>query len=198
MQKPFSPSCERNQNVIFDILKCQIRDSDQHLLEIGSGTGQHAAFMAPQLPSIQWHTSDILDNHQGIMSWVKEVNANNVHLPLEYQAGTTDFPKVNCDIIYTANTLHIMSWQNVRVLIRQLGEHLKSNSKVIIYGPFNYNGQFTSSSNADFDVSLRDRNSGSAIRDFEEINKYMQLAQLTLMDDIEMPANNRILIFQKQ
>jgi hypothetical protein len=91
-----------------------------------------------------------------------------------------------------------MSWQNVELLIRQLGENLKSNSKVIIYGPFNYNGQYTSSSNANFDESLRDRNVGSAIRDFEEINKCMQLAHLQFIDDIQMPANNRLLIFLKQ
>jgi cyclopropane fatty-acyl-phospholipid synthase-like methyltransferase len=198
MQKPFSPSCERNQQVILDILKDQIRDNDKHLLEIGSGTGQHAVFMAAQLPSIQWYTSDMLQNHQGIKSWLQDAKTDNIHSPLEYQAGLTGLPMVNCDIVYTANTLHIMSWQNVKVLIRQLGENLKPKSKVIIYGPFNYNGQYTSSSNADFDLSLKERNTESAIRDFEAINKSMQQAQLKLMDDIEMPANNRLLIFLKQ
>jgi cyclopropane fatty-acyl-phospholipid synthase-like methyltransferase len=198
MEKPFSPSCERNQQVILDVLKRQIRNSDRHLLEIGSGTGQHAVFMAPQLPNLQWHTSDMLENHQGIKSWLQETNVENIHSPVEFQAGLTGFPEINCDIVFTANTLHIMSWGSVKVLIKQLGENLKPNSKVIIYGPFNYNDQYTSSSNADFDASLRARNVGSAIRDFEELKKCMQHAHLKLLDDIEMPANNRMLIFLKQ
>jgi cyclopropane fatty-acyl-phospholipid synthase-like methyltransferase len=197
MQKPFAPSCERNQQVIFEVLRMQINTNDKNLLEIGSGTGQHAVFMANKLPNIQWYTADLLENHLGIQMWIDDAQLDNINSPIEYQAGLSSFPQVDADIIYTANTLHIMSWDNVKALIQQLGDSLKPNAKIIIYGPFNYKGEYTSESNAEFDIWLKKEGDHRAIRDFEKVVQQMQLANINLVDDIIMPANNRILIFNK-
>ncbi len=197
MTKPFAPSCERNQTVILDVLKSIITNSDKHLLEIGSGTGQHAIFMAPNFPHMQWHTSDLKQNHAGINMWLDDAKLDNISAPIVYESGQSDFPDIDVDIVFTTNTLHIMSWQNVKNLIKQLGEKLKSGAKIIIYGPFNYNGRFTSESNAKFDVWLKEQELHRGIRNIENIVQLMADVDIGLEQDIEMPANNRILCFYK-
>lgn len=198
MKKPFSPSCERNQAAILDVLKSVINTDDQCLLEIGSGSGQHAVFMAPHFPYLQWHTADVLENHEGINKWLDEVKHANVSSPVIYQSGQSEFPSVDADIVFTANTLHIMSWENVKTFIKQLGESLKIDAQLIIYGPFNYNGKFTSESNAQFDGMLKQKQSHSGIRDFEKVISLMGVSGIQLLKDINMPANNRILHFIKR
>jgi len=197
MTKPNAPSCERNQQAILNVLKDIIKPTDKHLLEIGSGTGQHAIFMSPFFPQLQWHTSDVIDNHEGINQWILESKCGNVSPPVFYQSGMTEFPNIQPDVIYTANTLHIMSWKNVQNLIQQFGENLKQGTQVVIYGPFNYNHKFTSESNAKFDVWLKEQEPHRGIRDFENINQLMQNVGIALKQDIAMPANNRILHFSK-
>ena len=197
MEKPFSPSCDRNQQFILDQLGDIIRPTDKKLLEIGSGTGQHAVFMATQLPQLTWQTSDLKLNHAGIEMWINDSKQKNIIKPIVYHAGKTDLPLVGADIVLTVNTLHIMSWQNVKVLIKQLGENLKNNTQIMIYGPFNYKGRFTSESNANFEIWLKQQNSHSGIRDFELIVELMLVENIKLVADIEMPANNRILHFIK-
>ena len=197
MEKPFAPSCQRNQQVILDVLKNTINSDHGNLLEIGSGTGQHAVFMAPHFSQLQWHTSDLLENHAGIKMWLADSASHNISLPIEFESGTSDFPDIDVDIVFTTNTLHIMSWQNVKTLIKQLGMHLKPGAQIVIYGPFNYKGQFTSGSNAQFDLWLKKQEQHRGIRDFESIVNLMSDAAIILKDDIEMPANNRILHFVK-
>ncbi len=198
MTKPFAPSCERNQTVILNVLQSIICVKDKHLLEIGSGTGQHAVFMAPYFPQLQWHTSDLEENHAGINMWLDEAKINNIVAPIIYESGKSDFPDIEVDIVFTTNTLHIMSWLNVKILIKQLGDNLKTGAKIIIYGPFNYNGQFTSESNAKFDVWLKKQEPRRGIRNFEDIVQRMADVGIVLKQDIEMPANNRILYFIKE
>lgn len=198
MKKPFAPSCERNQEVILDVLKSVVNVKDKHILEIGSGTGQHAVFMAANFPQLHWHTADLEETHLGMHMWLDEAQLENVMLPLVFEAGKTEFPKVDADIVFTANTLHIMSWNNVQVLIEQLGNSLKKGAKVLIYGPFNYAGQYTSKSNAQFDVWLKQQEVHRGIRDFEKVLKLMQQVGLDLHKDIKMPSNNRLLYFTHQ
>lgn len=195
--KPNAPSCERNQRVILDVLKVIINSTDKHLLEIGSGTGQHAVFMAPHFKALQWHTSDLLENHSGINMWLNEANLDNISAPIVYQSGKSDFPNIDVDVVFTTNTLHIMSWPNVINVASQLGANLKKGAKIIIYGPFNYNGQFTSDSNAKFDVWLKEQETHRGVRNFEDIVQLMAENGIRLKQDIEMPANNRILYFIK-
>ncbi len=196
-KKPFAPSCERNQQVILDVLKRIIKSTDKNLLEIGSGTGQHAVFMVPHFPDLQWHTSDLKENHLGIDMWLEEANLNNISAPIVFESGNSDFPEMEIDIVFTTNTLHIMSWENVVNMIDQLGKNLKKGAKIIVYGPFNYNGNFTSESNAKFDVWLKDQEPHRGIRDFETVVNLMKKEGMILLEDIEMPANNRILYFIK-
>lgn len=196
-EKPFAPSCERNQGTILEVLKGIVSDSAVNLLEIGSGTGQHAVFMAPHFPSLNWQTADLLGNHSGINQWVVESQIPNIIKPIVYESGESDFPNMNIDVVFTANTLHIMSWQNVKVLIEQFGKYLKTGARIVIYGPFNYGNQFTSESNAKFDVWLKQQEIHQGIRDFEGIVELMKNQGIKLVEDFKMPSNNRILHFNK-
>lgn len=197
MKKTFSPSCERNQQFILDVLKNIIKPTYKNLLEIGTGTGQHAVFMASSFPHLLWHTTDLKENHAGINMWIKDSNLKNISEPIEYESGRTDFPQVRADVVFTTNTLHIMSWKNVQMLINQFGNNLSHGVDIIIYGPFNYEGKFISESNANFDLWLKQQNPHSGIRDFELLDSLMNKVGIKLINDYCLPANNRILHYQK-
>lgn len=197
-EKPFSPSCERNQAVILATLRKNLRASDQHLLEVGSGTGQHAVYFGQNLPHIIWQTSDVLANHIGIKLWLDEAKLNNVLLPIEYQIGHNQLPAENSDVVFSANTLHIISKVLVNQLIEDLGKNLETGARVIFYGPFKYQGEFTSDSNAEFDLWLRAIDPLRGVRDFEVIERLMSEQGLVMLKDLAMPANNQLLIFEKR
>ena len=197
MEKPYSSSCERNAKPIRDVLKKVIRNNHKNLLELGSGTGQHAVYIAPQFPKIIWTTSDVKSNHGGINLWLSDANVQNVKGPLELEIGKDNFPDGNFDVVYTANTFHIMDWEKDKSFMQLCRNNLKEGALVIIYGPFNYNRAYTSQSNADFDIWLKERDPLSAIRSFEDVNESMSSSGFTLLHDFEMPANNRTLCFKK-
>lgn len=190
-------ACDRNQEPILDILKQVISPENKSLFEIGSGTGQHAIFMAPHFPNIWWTTSDVVANAKLIKENLQAANIPNIKGPFQFEVGKDDFPRVPYDLVFTANTFHIMSWKNCKTLMKALGTRLREGSQVIIYGPFNYNGQFTSESNAAFDKMLKERNPESGIRAFEDVNNNMQKNGFTLYKDYEMPANNRMLVYTR-
>lgn len=198
MTKPFSPACERNRIPILKVMKDLITSNDTRLLEVGSGTGQHAVYLAPHFPHMIWVTSDVKENHYGIQLWLEESGAPNIIGPGEYQVGEDNFPNGNFDVVFTANTFHIMPWYLCEELMDQFGKNLNAGAKVIIYGPFNYNGKYTSPSNEEFDLSLRQRDPLMGIRDFEEVARYMEKRAFGLLKDYEMPANNRLLVFEKK
>ncbi|MCH2535140.1 MAG: class I SAM-dependent methyltransferase [Bdellovibrionales bacterium] len=195
--KPFSPACERNKEPILTVLKKVITPKIKSVLEMGSGTGQHAAYFAPHFSHLNWTTSDVLEHHLGIRMWMSDSNVDNIVGPVEYQVGKDDFPKGSFDMVYTANTFHIMPWEKVEVFISQLPSNLKPNAHVLIYGPFNYNGQFTSESNERFDRNLRERASHQGIRNFEDVRDKMSEFNFRIENDYEMPANNRLIHFIK-
>lgn len=197
MEKPFSSACERNRIHILKVMKDVITTNDRKLLEIGSGTGQHAVYLAPHFPHMIWVTSDVKANHGGIRMWLDESGAPNIIGPGEFQVGVHDFPNGDFDIVFTANTFHIMSWGECQTLMDMLGKNLHGESKVLIYGPFNYDGKFTSPSNAEFDQSLKSRDERMGIRNFEEVVACMNKNGFSLLKDNEMPANNRLLVFNK-
>jgi len=199
MTKPFSQASENNKQPILNILS-KVFSSTKHVLEIGSGTGQHAAFFGQSLPHLTWQTSDLPINHPGINQWLDETNATNVLKPIVIDLNATWPTLVNniqVDGIYTANTLHIISWPLVVKFFEGIAQNLKAHGNVCIYGPFNYQGNFTSESNANFDLWLKDRDLNSGIRDIEAIMTLANSANLTLIDDHAMPANNRLLVFSK-
>ena len=196
MIKPFSQACENNKGPILEVLKTAFNKT-KSVLEVGSGTGQHSVFFAEQLPHLQWYTSDRRINHEGINLWLKEANLTNLHGPLELDLNYA-WPVNNVDAIYTANTFHIVSWQLVEQFFKGVTTHLVSQGVVCIYGPFKYQGQFTSASNEEFDRFLTQRDPFSGIRDFEAIEQLARHAGLTLISDTAMPANNQLLVFKRQ
>lgn len=198
--KPFSESCEQNKDVILKVIK-PILTSRHSLLEIGSGTGQHAIYFAQAMPHLKWHTSDRAEALSGIQMWLDEFCSDgqlqNIISPVSLDVSQTNWPELKVDAIFTANTLHIMHWSDVQMFFEQAPKLLVSDGVILIYGPFNYQGQYTSDSNESFDGWLKSRDSKSGIRDFSDLEVLAEKNGLKFLADYEMPANNRILCWQK-
>ena len=194
MNKPYSESCDQNREPILSVLKPLLEDS-QTVLEIGSGTGQHAVYFAKHMPHLNWLTSDCKPYLQGIQLWVEESTLDNVKVPIELDVNSV-WPDIGVECVYTANSIHIMNSDDVTALFEGVGQRLLSNGLFIAYGPFNYNQSYTSESNARFDLWLKSRDEKSGIKNFEDVCELATRAGLTLQDDLEMPANNRILIWK--
>ena len=198
---PFSQACENNKQPILDVLEKELIDAT-HILEIGSGTGQHSVYFAPKLSHLQWQTSDVVDNHWAINAWHAAYPIANLHAPLAFDLVTDPLPasimnRLPYDAVFTANTLHIISWALVEQLFKLVGKALPTDGKLIVYGPFNENGHYTSAGNQRFDAMLRQGNAGSGIRNKEEVVKLASIHHLKLLTTYEMPANNQLLVFQK-
>lgn len=193
--KPYADSCERNQAPILEVLREHFADR-RHVLEIGSGTGQHAVYFAAALPQLTWQTSDVDSNLPGIRMWLEESGLPNLPPPIALDV-TGAWPDERFDGVFTANTLHIMGWPEVRSLFAALPKMLTTDAVLAVYGPFNYNGRFTSESNALFDAWLKQRSSRSGIRDFEAVDELARSIGFALVEDRPMPANNRTLIWRR-
>ncbi|MBK24813.1 MAG: methylase [Halobacteriovorax sp.] len=196
MEKPFAPSCERNAGPIHNVLSKHLKDR-KRLLEVGSGTGQHAVHFAPKFPHLTWITSDQPQYHQGIKMWLEEAKLPNIEGPLSFKLGEDSFPASNIDVLYTANTFHIMPFDMVKELISLAGANLIPGSLFIVYGPFSYNGEFTSKSNEEFHLNLGQMAPHQGIRDFKDVHEQFEKRGFKLLDDIVMPANNQTLIYKK-
>jgi cyclopropane fatty-acyl-phospholipid synthase-like methyltransferase len=194
MTKQFSSACERNQEPILAILR-DVFATRRHILEIGSGTGQHAVYFGAHLPQVAWQTSDLPDNHASIVAWQQEAQLSNVLPPLALDAGASDWPAGPFDGAFTANTCHIMAWHEVEAMFAGVAALLRADGAFCVYGPFNYGGRFTSASNAQFDATLRARAPHMGIRDFEAVNALAAAHRMTLHADHAMPANNRLLVW---
>ena len=195
MDKPFSQACENNKGPILEVLQQHLK-APGTLLEIGSGTGQHAAWLPRFLPWLRWQPSDVAAHLPGIRTWLDEAQLDNVLAPLELDV-SQHWPAQSFDVLFTANTFHIMAWPLVQRCIREGAARLNDRGWFLVYGPFNYAGQFTSDSNARFNDWLQARDPDSAIRDQEKIVAEMGAAGLALVQDHPMPANNRLLVFRK-
>ena len=193
---PFSQACENNQAPILAVLQ-QAFAGRRQVLEIGSGTGQHAVYFAPRLPQLIWQTSDLAENHAGIRAWQAAHPAPNLRAPLLLDLAGSDWPEGAFDAVFSANTRHIVAWPLVERLFALVGSHLPPAGVLALYGPFNYGGQFTSDSNRAFDAWLRQRDAASGIRHFEDIRQLAAQHGLALEHDHAMPANNRLLVFRR-
>lgn len=200
--KPYSPSCDRNKDAILDVLRDYFAGR-RDVLEIGSGTGQHAVHLATAMSWLRWQCSDHPDYLQGIRMWLDDAGLPNTPAPFALQAvldprtGLAPLPSSRYDAVFSANTLHIMGWPEVQALFAGLPSVFAENALLAIYGPFNYGGAFTSDSNRDFDTSLKERDPRSGIRDFEAVNALAEKIGLGLIADIAMPANNRLLVWRR-
>ena len=195
--KPYSEACVRNQGSILNVLKRVFADS-KNVLEIGSGTGQHAVYFGSHLPHLRWQTSDLEQNHAGIRLWLEEAKLENVLPPIILNANDSTWSVTEIDAIFSANVVHIMGWPEVIKMFSGIGRTLAPGGKLCLYGPFNYDGQFTSESNKQFDQWLKANNPASGVRDFEALDQLARQEGLVLSEDIEMPSNNRCLIWSRE
>jgi cyclopropane fatty-acyl-phospholipid synthase-like methyltransferase len=196
INKPFSESCEQNREPILAVLRDVFADRTT-VLEIGSGTGQHAVYFGAALPHLRWQTADVAVNHPGIRQWLDEAALPNVLPPIDLDVNQTSWRRARYDAVFSANTLHIMGWPAVEHFFEGVGEVLAPAGVLAVYGPFNYNGAYTSESNARFDAWLKARDPASGIRDFEAVEALARAQGMVLLRDIAMPANNRTLVWQK-
>ncbi|WP_407277773.1 DUF938 domain-containing protein [Aromatoleum evansii] len=196
MEKPHAPATERNREHILAALRRHFADR-QRVLEIGSGTGQHAVHFAAALPHLSWQASDRPQYLPGIRLWLAEARLPNTPEPIAFDVNTPPTLSLRYDAIFSANTLHIMSWPEVERLFTLFPALMAPGALFCCYGPFNYGGRFTSASNAQFDESLRQDDPRRGIRDFEAVDALARVAGMMLTEDAEMPANNRCITWRR-
>jgi SAM-dependent methyltransferase len=192
---PHSDACERNKGPILEILR-EAFAGCSNILEIGSGTGQHAVHFAREMPWLAWQPTDRADALPGLRKRIAHEGLANLRAPRELEVTRQPWDVQPADGVFTANTLHIMAWPEVEALFTGLPAVVKPGSVLAIYGPFCYAGQYTSDSNASFDELLHARDPVSGIRDFEAVDELARKAGFTLQADHRMPANNQTLVFR--
>lgn len=194
MALPFSQACENNKEPILAVLKAEL-DRCTRVLEIGSGTGQHAVYFAPALPYLVWQCSDQAHNHAGINAWIDAFPASNLRRPLVFTVGQDAWPQGQFDGVFSANTAHIMQPHETRLMMATVADNLPQGGVFCQYGPFTLDGAFTSASNRDFDAALRRQGYGG-LRDIEELKNWSQ-GKLRLSARVSMPANNFTLVWHR-
>lgn len=195
LDKSFSAACERNREPILAVLREHLSDR-RRVLEIGSGTGQHAVHFAAGMPWLVWQSSDRFEQLAGIHAWLAEAALPNTPAPLELDVRGR-WPQQRFDAVFSANTLHIMAWWEVEAMFRGIADVLEADGTVAIYGPFKYGGAFTSESNAAFDAALRAVAGHMGLRDAEAVDSLARRIGLQPIADIAMPANNRTLVWRR-
>lgn len=194
--KPHSDACERNREPILQVLK-QWFLAPGTVLEIGSGTGQHAVYCAQHLPQHIWIATDREENHPGIKLWFDEAQLANLRGPLRLNVRDAEWPVSEADYVFSANTSHIMSQAEVAIMFAGVGSLLRDGGIFCLYGPFNRNGQFTSDSNRAFDATLRARDPAMGIRDDQALITLGRHSGMALAADHSLPARNRMLVWRK-
>lgn len=195
--RPDAPAARRNRDVILDLLLNEFQDA-RSVLEIGSGTGQHAIHFAAALSWLQWQTSDRKSNHEGINGWIASAGPANVQPPLDLDVLQTTELHGSYDSVFSANTAHIMSFAAVECMFELVGRILPTGGLFCLYGPFNLDGNFTSESNERFDHSLRSQDPEMGIRDLNDLDQIGKENGLAQVRRYAMPANNMLVVWQKQ
>ena len=194
--KQFAPACERNKDAILAVLR-EVLPAHGTVLEIGSGTGQHAAYFAQRLPQLVWQPSDRAENLPSIAAWAAEANVPNLRAPVELDLFAPAWPLTHADAIVCINTIHIVAWRGVENLFATAGRVLAPGGVLYVYGAYRYADEPLAPSNIEFDRWLKDRDPRSGIRDFAAVNALAQAAGLRLAGDVPMPANNRSIWWHK-
>ena len=195
--RPYSPASERNKDPILSVLHPYLARLNS-VLEIGSGTGQHAVHLAEHLPHLTWQPSDVGKHHSGIEHWIRDSGLENVRPPLLLDVCVDAWPTASFDAVYSANTAHIMSWREVACMFAGVAKVLAEGGLFLLYGPFSENGAHNAESNRAFDADLRRRNPQMGIRDIVELKRLSESHRLYLKHEHAMPANNRILVWAKE
>jgi hypothetical protein len=193
---PYSASAERNRQPILDQLQ-RLLPKQGTVLEIGSGTGQHAVFFSHNLPQLLWQPSDRFVNLPALEACFSTHGNERILPPLKLDVVSDPWPGSSYAAVYSANTAHIMPWDVVVAMFAGVAAHLLPDAKFFLYGPFNIDNQFTSEGNEQFDARLRAEDSRQGLRDMAVIEALANLHQMQLEKQIAMPANNFILIFKK-
>ncbi|MEA3138616.1 MAG: hypothetical protein QOK23_785 [Gammaproteobacteria bacterium] len=193
---PFSEACERNKAPILAVLRSAFADRIQ-VLEIGSGTGQHAVHFAAHLSHLTWYPTEQLAFLNDLNARVKLEGTPNLRQATVLDVNQAVWPLRRADAVFTANTFHIMAWSEVTALFRGLDGVLSAGGIVCVYGPFRYGGRYTSTSNRDFDSMLQERDPLSGLRDVEQVTALGAECGLRLLADHDLPANNRLLQFRR-
>lgn len=196
MSKPYAASSDENKEPILSVLR-EVLAGSRRVLEIGSGTGQHAVYFGLHLAHVVWLPSDLPEHLPGIRLWWEEAALPNVAAPLALDVNEPDWPVAEVDAVFSANTAHIMDWTSVGAMFTGVGRVLREGGVFALYGPFHYGGQPTSASNARFDASLRARNPAMGVRNFEDLDALARAAGMRLQRDYPMPVNNRTLVWEK-
>ena len=192
---PFSQACENNKAAILETIAPRLAAVDE-VLEIGSGTGQHACYLAQNLPGLLWQPTELEQNRKVLQPRLQAYGGSNLRPAVSLDVCQRPWPLAIPQAVFTANTLHIMPFEAVQSLFAYLGEASAAGTLLLVYGPFNYEGRYTSESNASFDDWLREWDARSAIRDFEQVDVLARSAGYTLLQDKAMPANNRLVLWQ--
>ena len=194
--RPDAPATARNKDAILEVLLFELRDC-KTVFEIGSGTGQHAVHFAGAMPWLEWQTADLPENHPGILAWVEWANLPNLLPPRVFDAAVPPPVTGGADAVFSANTAHIMSMEEVEGMFDFVSRLLYPGGVFSLYGPFNEDGQFTSDSNEEFDASLRAQSPSMGIRDRLDLEKLAGRLGLSAVRRYSMPANNQILVWEK-
>ena len=195
--KPDAPATARNREAILGVIAEAFAEMSS-VLEIGSGTGQHAVYFGRHLPHLSWQTSDLEENHRGIEAWVVAEGPDNVLPPIALDVLRVDTIDAKYDAIFSANTAHIMSFDAVERMFRLVGAALAPANRFCLYGPFNVGGNYTSEGNRRFDASLRAQGGGMGIRDVEEIERLATANGFVVVNRYAMPANNLMICWEKR
>jgi cyclopropane fatty-acyl-phospholipid synthase-like methyltransferase len=192
----FSEACERNKEPILAVLRNELAASTR-VLEVGSGTGQHALHFAARLPHLTWQPSELAEQLPSLEERIRGAGTGNLRPPLALDVRDEPWRVPSCDAVFSANTLHIMAWEAVREFFRGVGAVLEAPGVLCVYGPFRFRGRHTSDSNAEFDRYLKARDPASGIRDFEALDALAAAHGLGFAADHAMPANNRTLVWRR-
>jgi len=194
---PYSEACERNQAPILLVLQRWFRVAGT-VLEIGSGTGQHAVHFARHLPHVAWQPTDRAENLPGIQARVIEAALTNLSAPVELDVRSDIWSIERARYVFSANTTHIMSWPEVEAMFAGIAGVLEQAGSLVLYGPFNRDGEFTSESNRAFDQSLRTRDPAMGIRDDQTLIRLGRRNGLAFTAEYDLPANNRIMVWMRE
>jgi SAM-dependent methyltransferase len=190
-ERPFAEYAARNTRPILEVLQRELRSS-RDVLEIGSGTGQHAVAFAAAMPHLVWQTSDLAENHGGIQAWIANAGLDNVLPPLDLDVRHTRLPPASFDAVFSSNTAHIMGIDAVRRMFSLAGDVLRADGVFCLYGPFRLGGAFNTESNEAFDRSLRERSAEMGVRDIEILDEFGIGGGLHRQSLYALPSNNFI------